>query len=138
MVKAGAYISRRSPYISPHLPEQELRVVRAGAAARTLNLRMAKLDGLRHWWLLGLMRAFRRWYLLLEVGAAYEAALAHAARSLGDASSALEIHLDAEQNKTVQALLWQPAMLGPLGEMRRRLRIAASEAAGLTAQLSGI
>ena len=40
---------------------------------------------------------------LREVGAAYEAALAHAASSLGDASSALEIHLDAEQNKTVQA-----------------------------------
>ena len=31
---------------------QELRVVKAGAAARTLNLRMTKLDGLRHWWLL--------------------------------------------------------------------------------------
>ena len=38
----------------------------------------------------------------------------------------------------MQALLWQPAMLGPLGEMRRRLQLAASEAACLKEQLSGI
>ena len=43
-----------------------------------------------------------------QVGAAYEVAVAHAARLLGDRSSALEIDLGAEQHRTVQALLWQP------------------------------
>ena len=114
---------------------QELRVVKAGATARTLNLRMAKLDGLRHWWLLGLMRAYRRWCLLLEVGAAYDAAIGQAARLLDARTAGLVSELDAAHDCTVQALLWQPAMLGPLGEMRRRLQAVASEAEALKGQL---
>jgi len=110
---------------------QELRVVRSGLASRMLHARTAKLGTLKHYRMLGLMRALCKWGLLLELEGSYNAALMQAAHLFEEQAGTLGEVIADSQQRTVQTLLIQPQMLGELGEMRRKLQDAYSEAEGL-------
>ena len=114
---------------------QELRVMKAGMAARRLSMKVLRLGALRHWLLIGMMRAFRRWALALDVGDAYAAALGSIAAAFSGGATALEASLDDAQTRAVGSLLARPAMLGPLAELRRRLQIGMTEAEMLRQKL---
>ena len=65
--------------------------------------------------------------LLLELDDSYHAALTQAAHMIEGRADELAGELQSAQQQTVNTLLLQPKMLGELGDMRRKLQVAASE-----------
>ena len=107
---------------------QELRVVKASLNTRMLYARTAKLGTLKHYRMLGMMRALCKWALLLEMESSYHAALGQAAHLFVEQASCLADMVADTQQRTVQTLLIEPQMLGELGEVRRKLQRAYAEA----------
>ena len=107
--------------------EQELLVVRGNIASQVLHARVAKLGSTRHYMMIAMMRALCKWALLLELDDSYHAALTQAAHMIEGRADELAGELQSAQQQTVNTLLLQPKMLGELGDMRRKLQVAASE-----------
>ena len=114
---------------------QELRVSHAKVVSLEVMTRASRLGALHHWWMVGAMRSFRRWAMLLELRSSYDAAFGLAASLSESKADELVDSLEAAQQQTVRALLLDPSMLGPLGELRHKLQIATSDAEGLQEKL---
>ena len=96
--------------------EKQKALAKQRRRAAWLEGGMAAAGALRHWLLIGMMRAFRRWALALDVGDAYAAAkLGSIAAAFSGGAMALESSLDDAQTRVVGSLLARPAMLGPAG-----------------------
>lgn len=101
-----------------------------------LRLRVEKLAGLRLWPLLGLMRAFRRWALLLDLGAAYSAAAGLAVAELQARGAAVQDSLHASQRRAASLLLAKPSLLSALGGLRAQLQATGGEADAIAQRLA--
>lgn len=123
---------------SPSFAPQELRVVKSSVLAQQMHARVAKLGVNRHYAMLGMMRALRKWAMLLELDGSYHAALTQAASLMSEHADGVESDLAGAQRQTVQALLVEPSMLAELGEIRRRLQTTHKESESLRTQLRTI
>ena len=117
---------------------QELRAVKAGIATQKMHARIAKLGATRHYAMLGMMRALTRWALLLELDRSYHAALTQAARLIHKCADGFTDDIGAAQEITVRSLLFEPKMLGELGDIRRKLQAMHREAEALRGRLCNI
>ena len=100
-----------------------------------VTMRALKLGSLHHWWQTGAVRAFRRWALVLELRASYDAAFGHAAMVCAQSGDALLERIQAASQQTVETLLLEPGMLQPLGDLRFKLQQASNGAEALRDRL---
>lgn len=110
--------------------QAEARSLLARAREADARRRTDRLGSMAVWAFVPLMRAFRGWALLLELGDAYAAALRSASQMLrGDAETAVGA-LEGAGRSLVQVLIAKPAMLDELSAMRARLHSLLEEVRG--------
>jgi len=116
--------------------QAEARSLLARAREVDARRRTDRLGSMAVWAFVPLMRAFRGWALLLELGDAYAAALRSASQMLrGDAETAVGA-LEGAGRSLVQVLIAKPAMLDELSAIRARLHSLLEEAESLTMRLA--
>ena len=113
-------------------------MLKAKQAAMAVSSRALKLGALSHWWYTGVLRAFGRWALILDLRVGYDAALGVAAQVVNGELGALAAAIDADQRQTVHTLLLEPSLLQPLGEVRHGLQQLASRAEELRSSLGDL
>lgn len=77
-------------------------MLRGRCDSLTVLIRAIKLGVHEHWWLAGAMRAFRRWALIIDLRAAYDAAFGFAAHIVTRGADGLTRSLEEATQQTVQ------------------------------------